>query len=104
MAKHTPGPWFISDLDPHVVGPRRTLKHDSAKVEQLLCVARVAERLKETAPNARLIAAAPDLLAELQNLVDYRDRVGALGWQLEKFDDQLRKARELLARIAGEQP
>ena len=38
--------------------------------------------------------AAEDLL---RDMVAYRDRVGPLGFQLEKFDDYLREARALIA-------
>lgn len=58
--QHTPGPWFVSGP---FIGPR--LSPDSGIQ---IKVARVAgdETDAEVIANARLIAAAPDLLAELK--------------------------------------
>ena len=73
MSAHTPGPWVVSGLDPHVAGPMRILILAGAAVPQLQAVARIVDRGPEAEPNARLIAAAPELLAAL------RDAVAALG-------------------------
>ena len=62
--KHTPGPWRIGDAGKTIFGP---------KVEGLLpvTVARVAGGSIATGhlPNARLIAAAPELLEALKRCV-----------------------------------
>lgn len=68
MSKHTPGPWFAQDTrlvggQVAVVGPN----HDRKAGEQgVMVVAHVNGRSGEQGANARLIAAAPDLLAALQ--------------------------------------
>lgn len=67
-APHTPGPWSISGLDPNVVGPVRILVVDGADVPQQQAVARIVDRTDESLANARLIAAAPDLLACLRRM------------------------------------
>lgn len=52
--------------------------------------------------NARLFASAPDLLAACEALVKYRDRAGALNFQLEKADDYIRNIRAAIAKARGE--
>ncbi len=61
--KHTPGPWMAIPAGPHddevnVVGPTHKLNED----EHWLCQT-FAKAGHNTLANARLIAAAPDLLA-----------------------------------------
>ena len=56
MSKHTPGPWHIDPIKAHANGNRRII------AEQCTPVAVVPEHL---AADARLIAAAPDLLEAL---------------------------------------
>lgn len=62
-ATHTPGPWHVA-LDPQVIGARRQLGAPFEKV------ATVSYNLpaEEWIANARLIAAAPELLAALEGL------------------------------------
>ena len=60
--KHTPGPWRVSPLDGRTCGPSRLLISNGTEVSQLQAVAIVTLRTGETDANARLIAAAPDLL------------------------------------------
>jgi hypothetical protein len=55
--KHTPGPWYIDSIKTHANGNRRIM------AEQCTPVAVVPEHL---AADARLIAAAPDMLNALQ--------------------------------------
>ena len=62
--KHTPGPWYIDPIKAHANGNRRIM------AEQCTPVAVVPEHL---AANARLIAAAPDLLEALDDLARYAD-------------------------------
>ena len=59
---HTPGPWQVKSDDISVVGRRNVGAFD--------VVAHVAPR-QNTHANARLIAAAPDLLAALKSLMEY---------------------------------
>jgi hypothetical protein len=55
--KHTPGPWYVDPIKAHANGNRRIM------AEQCTPVAVVPEHL---AADARLIAAAPDMLDALQ--------------------------------------
>lgn len=66
---HTPGPWHVSALDGRTCGPSRLLVCDGAEVPQLHAVAIVTLRTGETDANARLIAAAPDLLQALHEVI-----------------------------------
>jgi hypothetical protein len=57
MAQHTPGPWYVG------------LREDQTIFTQNLRVASVECPRKEWKANARLIAAAPDMLAALQDIM-----------------------------------
>ena len=87
MSKYTPGPW-------HTAGEQgvqiRSAKDQIAKVWTM--------RGNEWKANARLIAAAPDLLEALKEIVDAAD--GA-GW--EQLDPSFKKARAAIAKATGEQ-
>jgi hypothetical protein len=56
----------------------------------------------EAVAYANLFAAAPEMLAVLKAFVDYRDRVGALGFQLEKADDYINNMRTIISIAEGE--
>lgn len=77
MAAHTPGPWKISGLDPHVIGPVRILVMDGTDVPQSRAVARVIDRGPEAEANARLIAAAPELLDACKRLLKFNEELCA---------------------------
>lgn len=59
--KHTPGPWHIARFDATTVEIRS---------ERGLIVAEVGNTSTEDDANARLIAAAPELLSALQRIAD----------------------------------
>jgi len=78
---HTPGPWRYDDksgdsggLVVWAEGGDRVARvcWDSCDEQ--------SEALSETEPNARLIAAAPELLAELIKMTEYAERLGARPW------------------------
>ena len=90
MSKHTPGPWIVVSrgmFSPKVV--------DANSLG--ICHTTYAPTGAEA--NARLIAAAPDLLEALKEIVDAAD--GA-GW--EQLDPSFKKARAAIAKATGEQP
>lgn len=73
MIKHTPGPWGIEQTDDtNWIGFMRP--HDPKKVELIVCTTSreslTDEALARNDANARLIAAAPDLLEALKGLLD----------------------------------
>lgn len=70
---HTPGPWFVFGVNGHCVGGPFTPKPGDDPNQQTAGVAMCGMRLRdphEAAFNARLIAAAPDLLEALRGLVE----------------------------------
>lgn len=82
---HTPGPWFAHNigLAPNGEGPfTYPLGTDPDKA----------------AANARLIAAAPDMLAALEAFVGSRKGDG-MGWTLDSLEAM---AREAIAKAKGE--
>jgi hypothetical protein len=98
MNKHTPGPW-VADMD-------RTYGHPPSLTPNILicpvvlgrvmqfCVAKVSrEGDEEAEANARLIAAAPDLLFQLLAASNYID---ALGGDSKSY-------RAAIAKATGEQ-
>jgi hypothetical protein len=74
-AKHTPGPWEISSIDGRTIGPVAYTHTDpevrAIEIPQMKAVAVVKERIEETEANARLISAAPEMLAMLIELNEF---------------------------------
>ena len=98
--RHTPGPWHVSELDHATIGPRRIVRIADVDVPQAQAVARVYHRTGETDANARLIAAAPEILTLLERILrDMEDSHG--GNDRDMF---MLKIRALLARIDGREP
>lgn len=100
MSKHTPGPWHIergtevyvrADVEHHV-GPICSMRSrlDYPGMDPI-----IAETLDA---NARLIAAAPDLLAALQALL--MEHGGTLGCQ--RSDERAVAVRAAIAKATGE--
>ena len=97
-AKHTPGPWVVRTIDQslatvetqdgeYIICNAAQLRWDDWKTEH-------AERKA----NARLIAAAPELLEALQRLSAQCERL-RMAWQLES--DAERNARVVIAKAIG---
>lgn len=87
-AKHTPGPWHVSGED---VGRAQHYLHIGAKSSPMV-LASMNEIHTNTPANARLIAAAPELLEALQRAVHWHD-------QLSSFD--LDRMRAAIAKATG---
>ncbi|MRR18309.1 MAG: hypothetical protein EG826_17850 [Deltaproteobacteria bacterium] len=86
--QYTLGPWVVEDR-PSLSGRNSTVKAHSDEV--------IAVNL--TLPNARLIAAAPDLLAVLERIENYLDRGGKIEQCSEIHFDWIRAA---IAKVKGE--
>jgi hypothetical protein len=98
-AKHTPGPWFIFGSVEHCVGgantdPTTAAEHPTAGIAMCGMGRRLPD---ENAANARLIAAAPDLLEAAQAFVAYCRNAG-LNVQPGSPAD---KARAAIAEATG---
>lgn len=83
MSEHTPGPWSVEPYDKYqkdiiIIEPRCSVDNDDVDHE-------------EAEANARLIAAAPDLLEALQAVVAIADR------KTVEFD----RARTAIAKATG---
>lgn len=101
--KGTPGPW-CADADGMHVRPL------CAKNEETWFACASVLHFGEREPaevqriaNARLIAAAPELLEVCEKIVDYRRRTGPLGFQLEKLDDFIHMAKVAISKAMGDQ-
>lgn len=111
MAKHTPAPWFAGEFGEHSgydcmtggirVGPALL---DGADYGQHRCCPISAEALEQMTGDARLIAAAPDLLeaadAAANVLFLLHDEVAALGHRADNVAGKLRAA---IAKATGQQ-
>ncbi len=87
MSKHTPGPWYIDPIKAHANGNRRIM------AEQCTPVAVVPDHL---VADARLIAAAPDLLEAVEKAADWISK-GRGGHRIEEI------CRAAIIRARGEQ-
>lgn len=85
MSKHTPGPWIITKGDEWT-----DCIHTETEKQGIWTVASVNKRRYEFEANRRLIAAAPELLAALIDMVDGYSMGGA------------ERARAAIAKATGE--
>lgn len=71
MSKHTQGPWEWNEDRTALVGPNKKIILQDGEGVWDLCsyMATVHDKPKESEANARLIAAAPDLLQALQMML-----------------------------------
>ena len=70
MSKHTPGPWVIIPPDHEDLRPKWYVEKPDGKDVAGYCIADVYETEEgEGKDNARLIAAAPDMLDELKSIL-----------------------------------
>jgi hypothetical protein len=86
--KHTPGPWRTDVRDPAFVN------YDVRTDDTIICTMGIEMPTEEEAANARLIAAAPELLEALEKLEHT-----ALFWKdmgVNISIDQLKQAREAI--------
>jgi hypothetical protein len=94
--KHTPGPWANDKSGEY--NRRWVIRHNGLVVAEIRTSA--LDRTKDDAPsNARLIAAAPEMLEALQAVADAYQRmfdVMPVAWQT--FDDIVQQA---IARATG---
>lgn len=80
--KHTPGPW---DNDNNVIW--------GGKNDNIIAVS-ASFKYKEGEANAKLIAAAPDLLKELRNMVESWDDDCFIDVEIDKARAAIKKATE----------
>ncbi len=96
MSKHTPGPWGCIDTSNHAHDYRLT-KPDGSTLPLHV----EANDHSEQRANARLIAAAPDLLKALQKFaLKHRHTYGLDG----AWDEEITMAEAAITKATGEQP
>ena len=93
MNKHTPGPWFaVADKGQTII---RTSRSSAAFSPLAIVKGDKRDTLKDQEANARLIAAAPDLLEALSEIIND-------GGKFVMTNETHRKARAAIARARGE--
>lgn len=103
--KHTPGPWTVlpEEVDRDYIRVRGTQIGMRYKIANVPTPTNGVEReAEETRANARLIAAAPELLEALAELSGLMDSVLMGDYWPDSFTTQ--PAREAIARATGESP
>ena len=103
MSKHTPGPWVVVGSRTKYVEARLV---GSLMQEVAACGPTLADEGygQQQEANARLIAAAPDLLEALRGMFAmWRSVCGAQGWEPEHLAEAVR-AQAAIAKATGEQP
>ena len=104
MSKHTPGPWIVSADPLHfyslttVIGGKESLQKNGPPQQMIVQVGGFAE-WQEAEANARLIAAAPELLEAAIELKDVCNRPSAARTRAEAW----RKLDKAIAKAAGGQ-
>jgi hypothetical protein len=98
MSAHTQGPWAVRDIPTgqRYIGPSQ----DGGAPSVALVLARVNVPDERLAADARLIAAAPELLEALQRLSAQCERMRMLGQSQSNAE---RNAAAVLAKATGEQ-
>lgn len=94
MNKHTPGPWFaVADKGQTII---RTSRSSAAFSPLAIVKGDKRDTLKDQEANARLMAAAPDLLEALEYCLD------CLGDEFALPSDCQSTARAAIAKARGE--
>lgn len=103
--KHTPGPWMIGYGEAVGIGEIYGVGIDTEPDWTPVCMLSLSEKVNEVdEANARLIAAAPDLLAALKDILCFVE-IAAMGrdqiyWDV--IDDcEGAKARAAIAKATG---
>ena len=115
MNKHTPGPWFaVADKGQTII---RTSRSSAAFSPLAIVKGDKRDTLKDQEANARLIAAAPDLLEALEALADSAPSACCVDFHhkpgdyhdadescpaLDRYEAACLSARAAIARARGE--
>ena len=108
MSKHTKGPWEVVQTDAGIIVRTESVKKTRAGASRYAAIGGFdrsdPEQLAEALANARLIAAAPELLEALEALVNDFGRDG-YGGELEDGECRvIDMARNAIAQAIGEKP
>ena len=102
---YTPGPWGVSSWEPN--GKRKIEYINVDAQDRPICRVHDQDGDGEREANARLIAAAPDLLACLYEAVDQIERIRdnkplMVNGSIRMFHDLLPEFKAAIAKAAGE--
>lgn len=92
MSQYTPGPWEVEGPNSTQLRVRAHLRFNVAKIRRL-------DSLSETEANARLIAAAPELLSILKEIVDFIDGEGPASMEWKAITERCAAARAAIAKV-----
>ena len=98
--KHTPGPWYSDTSGEYYAG--HVVRHNGVLICRMATP--INARAGKVAANARLLAAAPELLAALEAILDGRDLTEPpkAMTQAHRHWVLLDKARAAIAKARGE--
>jgi len=99
MSEHTPGPWQFFELMSGDDG-LGYIRPDPEDGREIAYHGDMGRPSHENRANARLIAAAPDMLAALKAHVEARRLSGRVGWG-DKWDEAMRLTRAAIAKAEG---
>lgn len=100
--KGTPGPWRVSEKRGDFIDIRHNNNEPGAMSLNLAHIVSRLSWLKEAEANAHLIAAAPELLEALQEILDvYGDTGAANFWSINESVSGI-KARTAINKALGE--
>lgn len=101
MSVHTPGPWEVRiERGKHCIRPADVKQAGHTVGYAPLAKVEGDRRVGSQAENARLIAAAPDLLEALEELLSAPQLSGEVSFNLRL---RIEKARAAIAKATGEQ-
>lgn len=107
MNKHTPGPWALAggnsrgDGTKHFVWSDAEERSDWERESAVATVHLSREHPNEFEANARLIAAAPDLVETLRRIATITDTADALNFPVWNMDHIRQLASEALAKAGA---
>lgn len=107
MSKHTPGPWSVREKSPHIVSAGTYTVHDITE-NRFVCQcfhghSKEAITKDEMHANARLIAAAPDLLFACRIALDWLNQVAEHAPIVFGGEDEIAEQLEAaIAKAVGE--
>ena len=99
MNKHTPGPWFVDHKSPFLVRAGDDI--DGRHIAHI-GPANYTPRFDVDEPNAKLIAAAPDLLEALEAWISYHDDEEDGVDSMLRYAKAIDMTRSAIARAKGD--
>ena len=99
MSGHTKGPWEVARTDAGIIVRTESVKKTRAGASRYAAIGGFdrsdPEQLAEALANARLIAAAPELLEALTDCVEH------MHWTQPQGEAALKKAKAAIAKATG---